>query len=201
MGSLLGTEKFVRSVTWQLREGRREAEMGWKRTSSNALSNDTLAVKACHSFNVRHKTYLVSAYDLNPYSNSCGSKVPIHPLRLLYPLLDTVFHVTNKGCSSPDSRLRLAKENNEFREFELIELAGVAVPETLLPLLDEDLPEFVDGRLLLDDAADWSVFLFRRRDIAAGRAGSSEVSASIISASSSSDRSSASLSRGLLLLA
>lgn len=36
-GSLLGWEKLVRSVTCAEREGRREAGMGWKRTSSKAL--------------------------------------------------------------------------------------------------------------------------------------------------------------------
>ncbi len=46
-------------------------------------------------------TYAVKAYELNPAASSCASNVPMHPRRLLFPLLgDTVFQVTNKGCSS-----------------------------------------------------------------------------------------------------
>lgn len=46
-------------------------------------------------------TYAVRAYILNPGPSSCASNVPMHPRRLLFPLRgDTVFHVTNRGCSS-----------------------------------------------------------------------------------------------------
>lgn len=74
----------------------------------------------------------------------------MHPRKLLCPLLDTVFHVTNKGCSSS----ALLRPNKEVLELELMELAGVALPDPLLPLFAEDFPELVDGRLLLDEVAD-----------------------------------------------
>ncbi len=42
----------------------------------------------------------VSAYDERPVVRGCASKVPIQPRSRLSPERDTVFHVTNSGCSS-----------------------------------------------------------------------------------------------------
>lgn len=106
----------------------------------------------------------------------------MHPLKLLCPLLDMVFHVTNNGCASSSLVLHI----------ELTELAGVAVPE-LLVLLFFDVEEEDEGRLLLLDVAESR---FKSREIAAGRAGS----ASAMSSSSSSSSSSPAATSALLLL-
>ena len=86
--------------------------------------------------------------------------MPMQPRRLLYPLLDTVFHVMNSGCSSVLSRRLLAKENNEERDLtELVELAGVSVPDAGV----DDVVDLVEGRLLDELAALAS--RFSNRDI------------------------------------
>lgn len=108
--------------------------------------------------------------------------MPIHPLKLLCPLLEIVFHVTNNGCASSSLLLHI----------ELTELAGVAVPGLLL-LLVFDVEEEDEGRLLLLEVAESR---FKSREIAAGLAGSAYVMSS-----SSSSSSSAALSALFLLLA
>ena len=116
--------------------------------------------------------------------------MPIHPLKLLYPLLDTVFHVTNSGYSSVLFRRLLANEKREDRDLiELVELAGVSVPEPLFWM--DEVVDRVDGRLL--DELEALASRFRSLEIAAGRAVGGS-SASAISASSSSCSSSEGLS-------
>jgi hypothetical protein len=98
----------------------------------------------------------------------------MQPLKLLCPLLLTVFHVMKRGCRS-----RFGEDRDDC---ELVELAGVAVPEALL-LLEVEL--LAEGRLLLELEL---LSRFRRREMAAGRrvGGASSVSISVISESSSS---------------
>lgn len=98
--------KFVRSVTELERVGSSETEMGEKRWSSNALyihMDSQLVWRHCPFLKIssRRVTYAVIAFIFSPTPSFCASNVPMHPRRLLFPLRDdTVFQVTNKGCSS-----------------------------------------------------------------------------------------------------
>lgn len=74
----------------------------------------------------------------------------------------------------------MTDEKSELRE-EDCEVAEVAVPEDVVR--SEEVEDFVEGRLDDEEALE-EVVRFRRREIAAGRAGgSSSISASVISAS------------------
>ena len=101
----------------------------------------------------------------------------MQPRRDLLPLLDTVFHVMNRGCDSFGDLVSLSSEKTDVREDDF-EDAGV-----LDPVGTEDAEDLVEGKLEDEDEDEpEGVARFNRRDIAAGRAGdSSSVSASTTS--------------------
>lgn len=73
----------------------------------------------------------------------------MQPRKLLFPLRDTVFHVTNSGCSSFRPHRLRPSEKIEERE-----LAGVSTPDPLrCPLSVDEVVDLVDGRLLFELAA------------------------------------------------
>ena len=106
----------------------------------------------------------------------------MQPRRLLCPLREVVFHVTNSGYSSLP--LPCPTDACEDRE-----LAGVSAPEPSFRLLGvEEAADRVDrGRLLFELPALAASSLVNRRDTAAGR---SATGSSISAPSSASDSSS-----------